>query len=235
MQQTIYLYSQMLNIIRPDQNENKGWRVLYLLLPQREIANFQSIADRYGLIIVEITGMNWERDLTPWPAPAVFAGQNDFPGNAPEYLQKLLYELIPYAEKHMGIGSCERILGGVSLAGLFTVYALYHTDMFAGGISVSGSFWYDGFIDYMKEQALSETIRAIYLSVGIKEKNTKNKKLRTVEECTVQASEILRKKNIAVKMEQTSGNHFVDAQDRIEKAVAWIVQEREKNLCCQTK
>ena len=220
MQQTIYRHGQTVHIIQPDQNKNKKCRILYLLIPEIEIINLEDTADSYGLTIVLISGMDWNKDLTPWPAPAVFTGQNDFAGNASEYMKVLLYELIPYTEKYMGVGACERIIGGVSLAGLFAIYTLYHTDLFAAGLSVSGSFWYDGFIDYMKEKKMSGTVHAIYFSVGIKEKNTKNKRMRMVEENTGQAAEILKESGVVVKMEQMPGNHFADARKRVEKAVA---------------
>ena len=227
MQQTIYRHGHTLHIIQPDRNENKKCRILYLLIPEIEIINLEDTADSYGLTIVLISGMDWNKDLTPWPAPAVFTGQNDFAGNASEYMKVLLYELIPYTEKYMGVGACERIIGGVSLAGLFAIYTLYHTDLFAAGLSVSGSFWYDGFIDYMKEKKMSGAVRVIYFSIGIKEKNTKNKRMRLVEESTGQAAEILKESGVVVKMEQMPGNHFADARKRVEKAVAWVVQECE--------
>ncbi len=227
MQQTIYRHGQTVHIIQPDQNKNKKCRILYLLIPEIEIINLEDTADSYGLTIVLISGMDWNKDLTPWPAPAVFTGQNDFAGNASEYMKVLLYELIPYTEKYMGVGACERIIGGVSLAGLFAIYTLYHTDLFAAGLSVSGSFWYDGFIDYMKEKKMSGAVRVIYFSIGIKEKNTKNKRMRLVEESTGQAAEILKESGVVVKMEQMPGNHFADARKRVEKAVAWVVQECE--------
>ena len=227
MQQTIYRHGHTLHIIQPDRNENKTCRILYLLIPETGIVNLEDTADSYGLTIVLISGMDWNKDLTPWPAPAVFTGQNDFAGNASEYRKVLIYELIPYTEEYMEIAACERILGGISLAGLFTIYTLYHTDLFAAGLSVSGSFWYDGFIDYMKEKKISETVHAIYFSVGIKERNTKNKRMRVVEKNTGQAAEILKESGVVVKMEQMPGNHFADVRRRVEKAVAWVVQECE--------
>lgn len=228
MQQTICIYGQILNMVQPEREEKEHCKVLYLLLPEKKMINLQDLADRYGLNIVEISGMDWGKDLTPWAAPGVFKGQNDFQGSASEYMQLLLYELVPYAEKYMGITVCERILGGVSLAGMFTVYTLYHTDLFTGGLSVSGSFWYDGFIDFMKKGKVPETVKTVYLSLGIKEKNTKNKRMRTVEKCTWQVSEILQKSGILVEMEQMPGNHFANMPERIEKAVAWVMQQGEK-------
>ena len=231
MQQTIYRHGQTLHIIQPARNANRKCRILYLLTPENGIADFEDTAERYGLIIVLISGMDWNKDLTPWPAPAVFMGQTDFTGNASEYMKVLLYELIPYAEKSMGITSCERILGGISLAGLFAIYTLYHTDLFTAGLSVSGSFWYDGFIDYMKDKKMPRAVRVIYFSIGIKEKNTNNKRMRMVEERTGQAAEILKESDMVVKMDQMPGNHFADVRKRVEKAVAWVIQECEADSC----
>lgn len=41
-------------------------------------------------------------------------------------------------------------LGGYSLAGLFSLWAAYQTNLFAGIAAASPSVWFPGFLDYAK-------------------------------------------------------------------------------------
>ncbi|MFQ9395228.1 MAG: hypothetical protein ACLR2E_15725 [Lachnospiraceae bacterium] len=70
------------------------------------------------------------------------------------------------------------ILGGYSLAGLFSLWAACQTDVFSGIAAVSPSVWFPGWMEY----ALSQPIQTgrIYLSLGDKEERTKNQTMKTV-------------------------------------------------------
>ena len=62
-------------------------------------------------------------------------------------------------------------IGGYSLAGLFSLWAAYQTDVFSGIAAASPSVWFPGFIEYMKEHEIkSETV---YLSLGDREEKTR--------------------------------------------------------------
>ena len=56
--------------------------------------------------------------------------------------------------------------------------------LFSAVGSVSGCLWYDGFLEWMKEQSDTVTGR-YYFSLGNKEKDGKNKRLASVEEATL--------------------------------------------------
>ena len=79
----------------------------------------------FGLKAVKVD--SWNRDLSPWPAPAVF-GNEDFGEGAVETLAFLLDNVVP-AGKAPG---AKTFLGGYSLAGLFALWAGYRTDRFDG-------------------------------------------------------------------------------------------------------
>lgn len=99
-------------------------RVAYVLYPA-ELPDglVTAIAGEYGLSVVVVTGMDWDNDLTPWPADGVPEGSTDFRGLAPDFLKLLTTSVIPQIESHMGLpGSVERSLVGVSLSGLFTLW-----------------------------------------------------------------------------------------------------------------
>ena len=91
--------------------------------------------------LVTVSGLNWEAELSPWAAGNLFKYSEMFTGGADAYLQFLTQQVIPQVEAGLN-GILWRGLAGYSLAGLFTVYALYKTDLFSRAASMSGSLWY---------------------------------------------------------------------------------------------
>ena len=152
----------------------------------------KGLSEQYGVSIVVIEEVNWNDDLTPWPAEGVFKKAKPFGGRAATFLEKLNNEIIPETEKSLGIENAERTLLGVSLSGLFAIWAAFNTDAFTNIISISGSLWYDGFVDWMKEQTPSPRLKKVCMLLGEKEKNAKEKRMATVEEKTLAAANILK-------------------------------------------
>ncbi len=56
------------------------------------------VRDRYGVIPVMLPPVNWNDDLTPWPAGPIFKKGKSFGGKADAYLHKLEKEIIPGIE-----------------------------------------------------------------------------------------------------------------------------------------
>ncbi|MCR4849015.1 MAG: hypothetical protein K5920_09245 [Bacteroidales bacterium] len=83
----------------------------------------KELAGKYGVSIVVIPGANWNDDLTPWPAEGVFKKAKPFGGQAASFLDKLTNEIIPETEGDLGVMDAERTILGVSLSGLFAVWA----------------------------------------------------------------------------------------------------------------
>ena len=65
----------------------------------------------------------------------------------------------------------------------------------------------------------------VYLLLGEKEKQSKDPRMCQVEEKTNELKEILLKKGVSCELEIVSGGHFADAEERIAKAFAAILQE----------
>ena len=167
-----------------------------------------------------IEDVNWNDDLTPWPAVGVFKKAKPFGGRTAAFLNKLTNENIPEAERDLGIDDAERTLLGVSLSGLFAVWAAFNTDAFTNIISISGSLWYDGFVEWMKEQTPSPQLKKICMLLGEKEKNAKEKRMATVEERSLAAADILKAKSLAaVSFELVEGTHFSPILPRMERAM----------------
>lgn len=180
----------------------------------------ESLSEKYGVSIVVIEDVDWNDDLTPWPAAGVFKKAKPFGGKAHIFLEKLTHEIMPETERSLGHENAERTLLGVSLSGLFTLWAGYQTDAFAHLISISGSLWYDGFTEWMPSQKLSENVRSVCLLLGDREKNSKEKRMATVEERTIFAADILKAQcHGKVTFELVEGTHFSPILPRIERAV----------------
>ena len=201
-------------------NTNK---ICYMILPEgiREDlgVGLRELADKYGVSIVVIPDVNWNDDMTPWPAEGVFKKAKPFGGRAASFLDKLTNEIVPEAENGLGVVNAERTVMGVSLSGLFAVWAGFNTHAFTNIISISGSLWYDGFIEWMEKQTPSPCLKKVCMLLGEKEKNAKDKRMATVEERTHAAANILKSNSqAAVTFELVEGTHFSPILPRLDRA-----------------
>ncbi len=167
--------------------------------------------------LVSIQGVDWDRDLTPWPAPGTAPGR-DFTGGAEDFLRRLLEELVPAAERKLTSAPPHRGLVGYSLAGLFSLWTLYQTPCFDRIGSVSGSLWYDGWLDYIRRQAPQNTA-GVYLSVGAREKRARDLRMAGVEAATRQTAQALSGAGLRVRCEINPGGHFTDPAGRLRRAL----------------
>ena len=200
-----------------------------MILPERIRKDLHEglngLSEKHSVSIVVIEAVNWNDDLTPWPAEGVFKKAKPFGGQAAAFLNKLTNEIIPETERSMGIENAERTLLGVSLSGLFAIWSAFSTDAFTNIISISGSLWYYGLVEWMKEQAPSPRIKKVCMLLGEKEKNAKEKRMATVEERTQAAANILKEKTqSSVIFELVEGTHFSPIMPRLERAFE-IIEE----------
>lgn len=206
-----------------EHTRNGSAKICYLILPEgvtKEIDDgLKALSERYGVSFAMVKDVDWNDDLTPWPATGVFKKAKPFGGKARNFLEKLTTEIIPETEKSLCIENAERTLLGVSLSGLFVIWAGYQTDVFAHLISISGSLWYDGFTEWMSEQKFSESVESVCLMLGDREKNSKEKRMSTVEEKTFAAVDILKSQcSGKVAFELVEGTHFSPILPRLERA-----------------
>lgn len=170
--------------------------------------------------LVCIDGIDWDRELSPWPAPRAFKGGNDFGGEAATFLKTLESQLIPTAEQELDFTPESRGLAGYSLGGLFTLWAMGQTETFQRFASMSGSAWYDEFLDYFTCHLPSKPPLRVSISLGDGEKKTKNQRMARVETCTLAIVEQLEGQNIPVFYHSESGGHFNDVNGRIARGIA---------------
>ncbi|MBR0132105.1 MAG: esterase [Lachnospiraceae bacterium] len=172
---------------------------------ENELAAIKAVTEDFCLIAVKVD--NWNKDLSPWEAPAVF-GNDAFGGGAGLFLDKILELTKDRSKKYY--------IGGYSLAGLFALWAAYQTDVFAGVAAASPSIWLPGFTEYMRNNRIKTD--KVYLSLGNREEKTKNPVMATVGERIREAREILTGQGTTCLLEWNEGNHFKEPDLRTAKA-----------------
>ena len=179
---------------------------------ESETAEIQRLTDqKFRLIAAKVN--DWNRDLSPWPAPAVF-GREAFGGGAQETLAEVLHVCTDPGK------TC--IIGGYSLAGLFALWAAYQTDVFGAVAAASPSVWFPGFGDYIRERR--PQARSVYLSLGDREEKTRNPVMASVGERIRETHHLLTRQGVNTILEWNPGNHFKDAALRTAKAFAWVLR-----------
>ncbi len=179
----------------------------------------EEAAARYGVNIAVITGMDWQNVFSPWPAPGVPKGTEAFKGEAPQFLKLLREEVVPQIEAALGLGpDVERSLVGVSMSGLFTLWQWMVCDTFRNIASLSGSFWYEGFVEWMKKIPVPAKAGEAYFLLGDQETKSNVKTFNTVGAATQEIISLLRAAGIKTEFQSVPGNHYADAIPRLERA-----------------
>ena len=177
----------------------------------------------YNLLV---TGnLNWDHDMSPWYCPPLSAGDTPCTGGADEYLQLLLTEILPEAEKRLSGKPAFLGIAGYSLAGLFALYAAYRCAAFDRIASISGSLWFPDFMEYALSHEMPKRPEKLYLSLGDREACTKNSLLKTVQTNTETLAGHYRDLGCAVTWELNPGNHFRDAERRSAKGIRSILEQ----------
>ena len=96
--------------------------------------------------------------------------------------------------------------------------------------SVSGSLWYPGFTDYIRDNAPKAGLREgtslgkAYFSLGDRESRTRHPLMSRVDACTAEVVERVRSYGIETTFEWNPGNHFDHPELRMARALAWLLR-----------
>ena len=115
------------------------------------------------------------------------------------------------------------ILGGYSLAGLFSLWASTQTDLFYGVAAASPSVWFPGWMEFEQQHPMQT--QRVYLSLGDKEEHTKNAIMAAVGNNIRTLHSRLAERSTDCTLEWNSGGHFKDADLRTAKAFRWVMEE----------
>lgn len=208
----------------------KSNRVCYFLLPEGlkndGLKFLEKAAEDYSCSMIVITGFDWNDCLTPWPAPGVFKEKKPFGGKADSFLKELKIEYVRDIEQSLGVTRPERYLVGVSLSGLFTLWVLTQTNSLQAVAAISPSLWYDNFLEWLSANQLPSAPGKVHISLGDKEKNSKDPRMSTVESCTERVVEILRQQSVDVDYQLFHGTHFSPIVPRLEMALNSIMSQK---------
>lgn len=189
-----------------------------------EVKHIEENTDRdFSLVAFKIE--DWNSELTPWEMP-LLRGKGNFGDGAAGTLEFIKNDLILAVSEYINIENKEikYILGGYSLAGLFSLWSGYQTDIFEGIAAISPSVWYKGWIEYVEaEKPLSEKI---YLSLGDTEEKTKHQILSKIGNNIRKQHEILENsENVKTVLEWNEGNHFKNPDIRTAKGFLWVMNK----------
>ncbi|MCB2288192.1 alpha/beta hydrolase [Clostridium sp. CS001] len=179
-------------------------------------------------IVIGVISQDWNEDFTPWAAPPLSKKSEPFKGGASSYINSLVDTIKPFIDVHYKTkpDPSNTALIGHSLGGLTALYSLYTISAFGMIGSISGSLWYDGWIEFMDSHRISNEFSRVYLSLGKGEEHSRNLRMAKVGNCTREASIILKdqlesKENVI--LEWNEGGHFSELPNRLKRALLWLM------------
>lgn len=210
----------------------EGNKIVYVLLPSGlesdAVKWIESAAERFGVNIVLLSQLDWNDSMTPWEADGVFKKEKPFGGRASRFIRELKDDYCNQIEMDLSMRRAERTFVGISLSGLFLIWAMCKSDLFTNVATISASLWYDGFAKWMESAQPSANLQKVYISLGARESNTKEKRMQSVVNDTNAIVDILKAKGVNVDYRLESGvTHFSSIVPRLETAMAAIFIEPE--------
>ena len=180
------------------------------------------------MVMVSVSDIDWNRELSPWPAERVFKQDKDFDGEGDAFLAELtgpIRDMAMEAIKEAGVEPAYEAIAGYSMAGMFSVYAAFRSPLFSRLMSASGSLWFPGFTEMLKETEPASGISRAYFSVGSKERKVRNPLTSQVEAKLLETQARFDELGAATTFVKEPGNHFVDIGGRIARGIAWMLEE----------
>lgn len=178
----------------------------------------------YPLAVISLYPGEWGGDLSPWPAPALRPGEEDFSGGGDAYLMHLEKELLPRIDEALGFTPRRRFLAGYSLSGLFSLYAVTRSPVFSGCACMSGSLWYPGWTEYIHSLDMKKWPEALYFSLGRKEGNTRHPVMRSVNSGMEETAAFFEGKGVHCETVWHPGGHFHQVEDRIRLGIDFFAR-----------
>lgn len=206
-------------MIKYEYGNPKSDTVLIQLIGEHEMSGIESEVNEIRKLtssdfrFIAVKVKDWNYELSPWKAPAVFR-EEEFGDGA----VKTLKQILPLCEEK----DKTYYLGGYSLSGLFALWAAYQTDVFSGIAAASPSVWFPGFMEYMQENKLK--CNKVYLSLGKKEERTRNPVTSKVGDCIREGYNWLKEMGVNCTLEWNEGNHFTEPGLRTARAFAWVMK-----------
>lgn len=185
------------------------------------LEEIKSLSDKdFSIVVFEIS--DWNAQLSPWKAPALF-GKQDFAGMGIETLKTMENDFIPKIKETFPESNI--YLAGYSLAGLFSLWALYESDKFDGAVCCSSSLWFENWNEYAASHKIKISAN-IYMSLGKREEKSKNQIMSKVGDRTRMQIDFLKiDPNVqTLNFEWNEGGHFDEPLKRLAKGIVYILE-----------
>lgn len=172
-------------------------------------------------VLASFAAHDWDRAFSPWPSKR----DERFWGGGEETLEEIRKlidgELREYSRQKI-------FMAGYSLAGLFSLWSLYRSEMFDGCACCSGSLWFEGWTEFASKNQIRRK-GIVYISLGGKEEKTKDPVMATIGGATRQQDKILEKDpNVKKKtLVMNPGGHFSSPDKRLAKGITWLLENCE--------
>lgn len=200
---------------------------IYLIDAPEHPTPLDEVASGLASTVISVPVANWGSALTPWPTEALYRGEEAYAGKAPETLEWLLGEVMPSCEQQAGLAPRARAIAGYSLAGLFSLYAFLHEPSLTAVGCLSGSLWYEGWVEHMEALEVPAMGRYAYLSLGSKERRASRPQLKRVQDNTERCVELLRAWGIETDYVLNPGGHLTAITARTQTGL----QALDKAFC----
>lgn len=217
----------------PDRRPNQLCDAVYVLdgaeFSERleQIEAFLNTKDCRAFCLVYFSPVDWNRDYSPWPAPAVFQKGEPFSGGAGQTLSFLTGRLLEKVQRSFPVLDTPEHRGimGYSLGGLCALWSMYECREFGYGICCSPSLWYDGWTEYVKQNTLPKHC-GIYLSLGQAEEKTRNRRLAVIGERAREMDTLLQQDERVGRHTLVfhEGGHFHDVPKRLALGLQWALE-----------
>lgn len=193
--------------------------VIYVIdLPEHPFDIEPALQGRH-VNLVKFPVQDWDDSLTPWPAPGLYRGDADFKGEAAITLAEIAEDAIPTIEREEGLRPRSRAICGYSLGGLFALYAFTHGGPFDAMACLSGSVWYEGWVEHLAALKPDLHGKYAYFTIGSKEKRAAPPILHTVQDNMERCADLLRTCGCEVHYEVGPGDHLHYHLERFDRGI----------------
>lgn len=165
---------------------------------------------------------DWHLQMSPWHDDAI-SRREEVGHHAEETLRFITHRLLPVLQQRFG--DLPVVLGGYSLAALFSLWAATQTDVFTGIAAASPSVWIDGWQTFASSHPILSKVA--YLSIGRKEEHVRNLSMARVG-ANIRFEQQLLEQQLGpnnTKLQWNEGGHFDHMDARTAQAYAWTINK----------
>lgn len=165
---------------------------------------------------------DWHLQMSPWHDDAI-SRREEVGHHAEETLRFITRRLLPVLQQRFG--DLPVVLGGYSLAALFSLWAATQTDVFTGIAAASPSVWIDGWQTFASSHPILSKVA--YLSIGRKEEHVRNLSMARVG-ANIRFEQQLLEQQLGpnnTTLQWNEGGHFDHMDARTAQAYAWTINK----------